>query len=179
MSLKVCVFLALAGLTLHLPGVEGEESTPAASTDQKPLLIGLVTGDRVNLRATQSLSSEILLQFPKGAKILILNKEGPWYSTPLPPEVSVYVDRAFLRMEAGKATVQGSRVHVRAGPGGAFTSLGFLSEGEPLQVRQTTGEWAQVQAPSFCRGWVSESFITLLKPDQTLYPLKESSDGDH
>ena len=141
-----------------------------ASGSADPPFVGLVTADRVNLRARHSLSSEVIFQFSKGSKILVVAKEGSWYGVELPSEVSVYVARPFLSIEDGKGRVKGNRVRVRAGAGQAFTSMALLKDQEEVVIRQVVGEWVKIQPPGSCRGWVSQAYLTFLE--------RKSPDGD-
>lgn len=126
--------------------------------------LGLVTGDRVNLRAGPGGSYEVIHRFHRRAKLQILARQRDWYAVPLPDSVPAFVHRDFLRIEPdGQARVRGDRVHVRAGPGLGSASYGFLSGGERVRPWGERGEWMAIQAPGFCRGWVHRSYITVLE----------------
>lgn len=140
------------------------------SRSPDPPFVGLVTADRVNLRARPSLSSEVIFQFSKGSKILVLAKEGSWYGVELPSEVPVYVARPFVSIEDGKGRVKGNRVRVRAGAGQAFPSLALLKDQEEVLIRRVVVEWVEIRPPSSCRGWVSQAYLTFLE--------RKSLDGD-
>lgn len=128
--------------------------------------VGLVTGERVNVRASSSLSSEVISQLPRGSEVQVLSIREGWYKIRLPFSVSVYVAKAFLQLEEGKAKVVGSQVQVRAGAGRAFTSLGFLSEGERVGIRRVMGEWVEIDPPPSCAGWVHSKYVELLPFDE-------------
>ncbi|MBI3317719.1 MAG: SH3 domain-containing protein [Candidatus Omnitrophica bacterium] len=138
----------------------------AEPSDPTPVrFAGLITGDRVNLRAGPSLSYEILHHLPKGTRVQVVSKEGGWLAVLLPEEVSVYVSRGFLQVEGPKATVKTRRVHVRAGAGTAFTSLGFLNTGDAVVVRRFVNDWAEIQPPPSFAGWVSDQYVVSLEPE--------------
>lgn len=137
----------------------GSES-PASS------FLGLVTADRVNVRSTPRLSAEILTTLSKGEKVHVVERKGSWYGVRLPPEVSLYVAKEFLRIESDKAFVIGRDVHIRCGAGKAFTSVGLLPEGLSLHVRRAGLEWLEVTPPPFCRGWIHETYVTFLEPEE-------------
>lgn len=158
----------LSLLVLWFAPVSFAEQQTSASSDLH--FVGLVTADRVNLRARASLSSEVIFQFSKGSKILVMAKEGSWYGVELPPEVPVYVARSFLSIENGKGRIHGKRVHVRAGAGQAFTSLALLKDREEVVIREVVGEWVKIQPPSSCRGWIHQAYLTFLE--------RKAPDGD-
>ncbi len=140
--------------------------------------MGLVTGDRVNLRANPTPSAEVLFQLSKGTKVDVLEKKGAWYALPLPPQAAVFVAVSFLQIKEGApAEVKGHRVQLRSGPGQAFASLGVLEENQTVQVRKIVGQWAEIAPPAFCRGWVSELYLTYLYPSKD--PSKGVTHGDH
>ncbi len=120
---------------------------------------GLVTGERVNLRSGPGLTFEALYQFPQGQEIPLLERSGEWYGTSLPIEVPVYVHSDYVAAQEVWGLIQGDRVHVRCGAGLNFTSLGFLSKGDKVQLRGAEGQWRAIVPPNFCRGWIHAGFV--------------------
>jgi uncharacterized protein YgiM (DUF1202 family) len=136
------------------------------TSDPEPFpFLGLVTADRVNLRAGPGLSYEVLLSLPRRFKLEVFSRVGEWYGVGVPEEVSGYVHRddVVLRPE-GWAVVRKQRVHVRAGSSFASTSLGIVDAEQMLRVRGVLEEWIQVQVPESCRAWVHEDYVTFLGP---------------
>ncbi len=121
--------------------------------------IGLVTGNHTNLRAAPSLSAEVIFQLPKGFQLYVVAHQGRWYQVQLPVEASVYVAQTFIQTIDGRTKIRSHHVQVRAGAGTAFASLGSLSEGDSVIVRQMVGDWAEIQPSDFCRAWVNDSYI--------------------
>ena len=127
---------------------------PAALPDDSPPFVGLITGNRVNVRTGPGLSFETVTQLSKGAHLHVVGRKGPWYSIPLPPSAPVYVAKGFISVQGNAGTIQGKRVHVRSGPGQAFFSFGQLHEPDAVTVRGAAGDWIEIEPPDFCRGWV-------------------------
>ncbi len=146
--MKFLLFIGL-GLALSSISVAQEE--------------GLITADRVNVRARPKLASEVLFQFSKGVKIPLGRREGDWFAVPLPAQAFVYVAKPFLEIRDAKGTVRGSRVQLRAGAGKAFSSLGFLNDRQEVQVREIAGEWVKIEAPEGYWGWVSGKYVAVLE----------------
>ena len=141
------------------PSVQAEEKL-------EPPLLGLITGQRVNLRAGPGASYEVLHQFPHREKVQILAIQGDWYAVPLPDSVPAFVFKEYLQIESDPwASVRVEKLHVRAGPSLGSASLGFLRQGERVRLWTPQGEWQAIQAPGFCRGWVHRSYVTLLEND--------------
>jgi len=122
--------------------------------------VGVITADHVNLRAGPGQSYEVLQKLSKGTPLQVLERKDSWYGVRLAPDVSVYVHERFLRWHEAGAQVQGHRVHVRAGAGQAFTSMGFLGSAQQVKVRRRMGEWVEIEPPDFCRGWVNKAYVT-------------------
>ena len=162
----------LVSFVFTLP-VFAEETTFVNQASSSSFL-GSTAADRVNLRAGPRLTSEVILQLRKGTQVHVLSQKDSWYGILLPPEASVFIAKAFVRSDNNHSWVEGRRVHVRGGPGQAFSSLGFLSDQETIQVRKIIGEWAEIQPPSSCLGWVNKTYITFLEPEE-----QERSDGHH
>jgi len=126
--------------------------------------IGLVTGDRVHLRAGPGLSYEILLVLPKRYPLKVWFRWGEWYAVEVPSQASGYVRRDDVALEAGWAVARTNRVHVRASPHPSSTSLGTIEAEERVRVRQILEDWLQVQVPSSCRAWVHSDYVTFMQP---------------
>ncbi len=151
-------------LTLTVPFKTYPEEVE--KTPSPPPFIGLVTGRRVNCRAAPRLTSEVVFQIRKGDKIHVLSKQDSWYGVELPSEASVFVGKSFLNSDNGSARVEGKRVQVRAGPGEAYSSIGFLSDQEVVRVRKIIGGWAEIDPPPTSLGWVNESYITFFSKEE-------------
>ena len=134
---------------------------------------GLVTGDRVRLRAGPGLSYEVLHTVRKRERVQVTAEQGSWYGVRLPPGAPLYVHRSFLQQEGEWARVQGNRVQIRAGAGEGFTSVGSLSAPQSVRVRGILGEWVQIDPPlDSVLGWISKAYVVPLK-----VPSQSSQEG--
>lgn len=102
---------------------------------------------------------------PKGSRVNVLEKRSEWFGVALPPQVPVFVSRAYLKAgpSESQARVTGRQVHVRSGPSAAYASLGFLDREAVVQIRSQGPEWAAIEPPDFCRGWIHQSYVTFLE----------------
>lgn len=124
---------------------------------------GLITGDRVNLRAGPGRSYEVLGSLPWRTRVTVMQQVGEWYGVQVPGDVSGYVRSEGLERAGEAAVVRWERLHVRAGANDSSTSLGTVSAEAKLQVRQDLGDWMAVEVPESCRGWVHESYVTFVQ----------------
>ena len=148
------------------PSREGKaESVSSAVIPEEAPFVGLVTGERVNCRAGPGLSFEVMIQLSKGEHLFVWKRKGSWYSVQLPVETPVYVSRGLVTIlpQEKVAVVKGSSLHVRAGPGISYTSLGRLPRDTVVMVRQVLNEWVEIQPPDFCRGWIHRAYVTFLR----------------
>ena len=160
-SFLLCIFAAVARPPSVFPE---DDQSPARSVVPAPIFTGLITADRVNLRAGPGLSYEVIRQFPKRDKVLVFEERGDWYGIELPSDVAVYVSGDHVRsLQNGKTVADADRLHVRSGPGAAFASVGTLHSGEQVIVRKRVRDWAQIDPPVSCRGWISKSYVVELE----------------
>ncbi len=156
------LFLFLFSLVSSVSAVEENPSAPQTPAEHFPF-VGVVTGNRVNLRSGPSSSTDVFHQLFRGDQVFVVAREGDWYAVQLPPEASVYVSAPYLSSDAnGRFFIRGRNVRARSGAGLAYGRLGLLPEGFPVRVQRIAGDWAQLQAPETCRGWVSCSYVTFL-----------------
>ncbi|MGB9602525.1 MAG: SH3 domain-containing protein [Limisphaerales bacterium] len=128
---------------------------------------GVITRDRVNVRGQPSVFSEVLTQLNKGDKITIIEsvkiekpKEGDlsdWYKIKLPPNVSVWVNSAYINTNF--YTVIPNRLNLRAGPGEQYSVLGRLEKGSSVKVIKTSGQWFQIEPPDIAYAFIATEFV--------------------
>lgn len=143
----------IAGFLFFSPALQAEE----------PPFTGLVTGDRVHVRAGPALSYEILFSLPKRARVQVVVREGAWYGVRLPEETRLYVHRSLVELSETEGRITGDRVHLRAGPGVTFSRMGVLSRGERVRVGGKEGDWVWIRPPESCRGWIRRDYVTFLE----------------
>ncbi|MBI3322788.1 MAG: SH3 domain-containing protein [Candidatus Omnitrophica bacterium] len=138
-------------------------SSPRARAEEPPFR-GLVTGDRVHVRAGPGLSYEILFSLDKRARVEVVAREGDWYGVRLPEGTRLYVHRSLVEFTGEQGRVLKDRVQVRAGPGVTYSRLAVLSKGEVLRVASAEGDWVGIHPPESCRGWIHQGYVTYLEP---------------
>ena len=126
--------------------------------------MGVVTGDRVNVRARALGTAEICCQLKKDDAVEILERQQiptigtnteEWVRIKLPEQATVWLEAALID-EKG---VTKKRVNGRAGPGLRWPVLGVLPKGEMVVVRTNDTDWAGITPPRATSAWVSGHYI--------------------
>jgi len=135
---------------------------------------GRVTGDRVNMRVSPSLRSEVVGQLEKGQEIEVLLTDGEWCAIIPPMEIFAWVSAQYVK----DGLVTGRRVNARSGPGVSYGRLTFLREGASVTVLEEKGGWVKINLPGTGRLWVNSRYIDQTPVDIPLAEaLPEESDG--
>ena len=145
-------------------------------TPPKP---GIVSADRVNVRARASLLGERVTQLRKGDKVSVLakvsvapprkNEPADWLRIVMPAAGQTWVYLGFV--EEGKVTV--SKLNVRAGGGERFSIVGRLAKGDAVKEKRTAGDWIEIEHPEGAHAYIAAKFIDVgevveeTKPEET------------
>jgi len=105
-----------------------------------------------------------------------LFKGTNWVAAAVPRHLSVWVHGEFA--PGGK--VAQNNIHVRAGAGTHFKSLGMAPKGAELEVRGALGEWLRVAPPGSARIWVDGALLKPAPEPETETPVQTlvASEGD-
>lgn len=131
-----------------------------------------ITGDRVNLRAAPTNTSEVVGQAATGDELVCLGQLGEWMQVSTPDTVDLWVYGEFVI--DGKVVV--SKLQVRSGPGISYKVLCTLEKGSKVIPRGAQGDWQKIAPPSGTAVWVSSDFAELLdatKKDQDVVSVKK------
>lgn len=139
----------------------------------QPLLAeesAVVNADRVNVRSSPSVNSEVFAQLAKGETVSVLETIAPqktelgapaqWSRISLPATVPVYVNASFV----SKGIVTANQLNLRSGPGEQFSVLAKLARGtKVISISEKLG-WLRIKAPPETVAYVATG---LLSPVQT------------
>jgi uncharacterized protein YgiM (DUF1202 family) len=121
-----------------------------------------VSADNVNLRADQSLKSEVVGQVNEGDELPVVAISGKWVEIKPPEQISFWVHRDFV----SGGEVKARNLRVRAGPGINYTIVGSLKRGDKVQPRGEFGDWLKIVPPSGTTLWVSRKLVEIVRPSQ-------------
>lgn len=141
-------FTVLCGILLFV----GTAHSLAAATRQVR-----VTADNVNIRPLPSLKSEVMDQASSGEILTVVTRseDGKWFQIVPPDRISVWVYGELVR--EGEVAV--SRLHMRAGPGINYRSVGTLDHGTKLTVRGKQADWLKIAPAVGCAVWIHEKYL--------------------
>jgi uncharacterized protein YgiM (DUF1202 family) len=144
-----------------------------------PTGAGIVSGDRVNVRARASLIGERVAQLRKGDKVTVLAKvtvapprkgePTDWLKIAMPAAGQTWVHLSFVK--EGKVTAK--KLNVRAGGSERFSIVGRLAKGDAVKEKRTAGDWIEIEHPASAYAYVAAKFIELgqaaeaAKPEET------------
>lgn len=178
-------FLLLALLLLAPPA--GADEEPAANGDDDaapaaaPLVVGVVTGDRVNVRVGPRVDNREVTHLAEGEVVLIVEEKGDWVAVRIPAGFPVAVSTDFTEAVGPDALrVTTSRLNLRVHPPqeglpapGIFQDhpprgalLPLLEEVDPEELPEgasvRSSGWAWVLAPEETRAFVHGRYVKRL-----------------
>ena len=136
-------------------------------SDVTPTEAGIVSGERVNIRARASLIGERVAQLRKGDKVTVLAKvtvapprkgePTDWLKIAMPAAGQTWVHLSFVK--EGKVTAK--KLNVRAGGSERFSIVGRLAKGDAVKEKRTAGDWIEIEHPAGAHAYVAAKFIEL------------------
>ena len=162
------LLIAVSGLSAK--NVVSEVTPPEA---------GIISADRVNVRARASLVGERVTQLRKGDKVTVLAKVTvaqprngepvDWLKIAMPAAGQTWVHMSFVK--EGKVTAK--KLNVRAGGSERFSIIGRLAKGDAVKEKRTAGDWIEIEHPAGAHAYIATKFVELgqaaeeTKPEET------------
>jgi hypothetical protein len=179
-------------------GPGGDVPPPPEIVDEVD--VGVVTGNRVNLRVGPRVDNRAVLQLDEGAVLLVVEQRGDWVGVRIPGGFPVAVSLKYVKQEGPDVVrVAGRKLNLRVHPPeegfpapaafmdhpelGALLTLIRIEEEEPAagegegetpHVLPPTG-WAWVIAPENIRAFVHERYVKRLGPASEHRELVEAA----
>ena len=132
-----------------------------------PTEAGIVSGERVNIRARASLIGERVAQLRKGDKVTVLAKvtvapprkgePTDWLKIAMPAAGQTWVHLSFVK----EGNVTAKKLNVRAGGSERFSIVGRLAKGDAVKEKRTAGDWIEIEHPAGAHAYVAAKFIEL------------------
>ena len=162
------------------------ERPPAAPTPAPASgTYAVVKSGAVNVRSGPGTGYGLVTQVGAGERFSVLEKSGDWYKVRLNSGAAGWMAGWLLNIEtsgppalppaippaqpstgstqagAKVATVTGSSVNVRSGPGTSSGVIGKVTLGDTLLVLEQSGDWYRVIQPSGVAGWVAGWLVSV------------------
>ncbi len=161
------LLIAVSGLSAK--NVVSEVTPPEA---------GIISADRVNVRARASLVGERVTQLRKGDKVTVLAKVTvapprngepvDWLKIAMPAAGQTWVHMSFVK--EGKVTAK--KLNVRAGGSERFSIIGRLAKSDAIKEKRTAGDWIEIEHPAGAHAYVASKFIEIGQAAEEAKPEK-------
>ena len=125
-----------------------------------------VVVDKAPLRTEPVIESQQLAMLDRGQIVSLLgtSPDGAWYLV----RTDVYTGTGWIfaelvDMPIARASLKGSDLSLRAGPGNSYDSIGLLQKASVVQLIGAANEctWLKVIAPDGAIGWIPGNDVTL------------------
>lgn len=192
-------------VAIEQPRPEAPPASGQAAPGQNVQDLAVVSGSYVNVRSGPGTGYDVLTQAAQGDRLPVLDKSGDWYKVSLSTGATGWIAGWLVAIEqsrppeppaseqtapppqakgpqgSGKtATVSGSTVNVRSGPGTDNGITGQVKQGDTLAVFGQSGDWYQVSLPGGGSGWVAGWLVSVKAAPPSAPPLSPAlpSRGD-
>ncbi len=152
------IFLLILLLTFTISHQLFAEEIPFRHTS--PQYVGIVTGNKVNIRSGPHESHEIIGQANFEEILYVIEKKDDWAQVVLPKSVSLWVYSKLIEKkdnETGIAKKDG--VNVRVKPNIKHFAICQLFKDEEVEILGEKWEWYQIKPPKNTVGWIHNNFI--------------------
>ncbi len=128
----------------------------------EPAESALVTGGRLNLRETPSLSAKVLGQFPTGTLVEIISAGDEWHQVEVNGKegfmMAKFLNTAEKNQTATVRTNTGIGLNLREAPGTDCAIITSVKNGTKVTVLQKGREWCRVEADGQ-EGFVAAQYL--------------------
>ena len=140
-----------------------------------------VSDNRVNVRASNSTSSEIIEQYSKGESLEVVGYDGEWLQFVHPTQGVAYISGEFVEFSETDAYISKNNVNIRKGPTTTSEVLGKFQTGDVITVTGAGLNWYAINYNGsdayVYRDFVTGDYIDLVKK-VTLVEDTAQSTGD-
>ncbi|MFA7468040.1 MAG: N-acetylmuramoyl-L-alanine amidase [Desulfotomaculaceae bacterium] len=139
---------------IYTAGCLGFPTTAFAATDI------IVKGSAVNVRSAPGTASSIVTTVQSGQRFQILETQGDWFKINAGSKTG-WVAGWLMEQQPNstpkikQATITGSAVNVRSGPGTSYGSVTTVSKGAKCTVTEVSGQWLKVKLSDGKQGWIA------------------------
>lgn len=125
------------------------------------MMVGVTTGEGINVRVSPDLSSDIITQLSKNVKISITEEKQDWYRISH-EEVAGWVSSKYVKIvdePLGSGTIKGNNVNVRSGPSTDEKIITTVDKGEAYNYYKRAENWYCIKLKDGQTGWVIKDYF--------------------
>jgi N-acetylmuramoyl-L-alanine amidase len=120
-----------------------------------------ITVNHLNVREGPGLHYRVIKRVNKGETYAVIEQKNDWIQLRLNAKetgwISLqYASEATNTIETAVSAV--NHLRVRTGPGTKYAVIGYLKQGQAVEVLEKTKDWAKVRS-SILSGWVSANYL--------------------
>ncbi|MDH3584422.1 MAG: biopolymer transporter ExbD, partial [Phycisphaerae bacterium] len=133
---------------------------------------GVVTGERIHVRAGAGQNYYAVALIEKGALLQVHDHLWGWYMVAPLSDGFSYVSKAFCRAEGdgSRGIITGQRVRVRApspaGPEKSYRTQLMLNDGDKVRILGEEGDFYKIAPPQGVRLFVKKELVAAATPQQ-------------
>ena len=117
--------------------------------------VGIVTGNRVNVRSGPSINYEVLGKADKEDRVVVRDAKKEWLCIEPPDNIILWVHGSYV--QEGRITAYS--VNVRSAPNTNSFIVGQLEKDNPVKIVSIDDEWVSILPPENTYAWISSEFV--------------------
>ena len=165
MSRHILILFLMLFLKSVMPSFSEESSLQnnPGVTQAKELsypFVGVVVGEKVNVRSGGNVNFEILSQVSQGQEVVVLSRADDWYQVQPPQGTPLWVYQKYV--EGHQITADSVNVRSRPGLEGSINLQ--LRKNDLIEPLGLDGEWLRIQAPSKAKTWIHQDYVKFSRP---------------
>lgn len=132
-----------------------------AATDafKSESFVGVIKGNRVNVRAGDGLSFEVICQLNEADEVKVVGQSKEWFKVELPKKASVFIHKTNVTRKDAAAVVNEDKSNVRTAATQSSTVVGQLNKGTAVKIVKEYLDWYEIETPKNTFGWIHSDYV--------------------
>jgi N-acetylmuramoyl-L-alanine amidase len=121
-----------------------------------------ITVHHLNVREGPGLHYKVIKRVNKGETYAVIAQKNDWFQLQLNAKETGWISLQYASEAANTIETAVSVVdhlRVRTGPGAKYAVIGYLKQGQTVEVHEKTKDWAKIHSSSLS-GWVSANYLS-------------------
>ncbi len=162
----IIICLAFLFIPLLHPGVGFISSYGVEDALKDEPFIGIIVGNRVNVRAGDDTSFEVICQLNKGDEVKVVGRSKVWYKVELPKKALVYIHKTSVERKDNTGIVKEEKSNIRTAATQSSAIVGRLNKGAAVNIIKGYLDWYEIEAPKNTFGWIHSDYLRKVKGDE-------------